>query len=91
MDGQTERAHHVIEQVLRAYVLGCSPTGWVAQLPLCERCLNAHVSRSTGQSPDELTFGQALREPLDVALGGPEAPAATEAAKKVREKLALAR
>ena len=41
--------------------------------------------------PDALTYGQELRQPLDLAGGmGPEAPAATEAAAAVREKLALA-
>ena len=76
---------------MRVYVLGCAPTDWVAKLGLCERCLNSHVSVSTGYSPDELTFGQVLPEPLDVALGGVEAPAATEAAREVRAKMALAR
>ena len=50
----------MLEQVLRGYVLGCAPTEWVAKLGLCERCLNSHVSASTGFSPDKLTFGQVV-------------------------------
>ena len=39
-----------------------------------------------------LTFGQELRQPLDLAGGmGPEAPAATSVAGVVREHLALTR
>ena len=39
-----------------------------------------------------LTFGQELRQPLDLAGGmGPEAPTATSVAGVIREHLALAR
>ena len=42
-------------------------------------CLNAHVQASTGTSPNELTFGQSLHEPLDLVEGiGPDVPAAAE-------------
>ena len=41
---------------------------------------------------DMLTFGQELRQPLDLAGGmGPEAPATKPVAGVVREHLALAR
>ena len=91
-DGQTERAHRVIEQVLRAYVLGCPPDTWHSQLVFCEMCLNAHVQASTGTSPNELTFGQSLHEPLDLVEGiGPDVPAAAEVSHQIQERLSQAR
>ena len=58
----------------------------------CEMCLNSHLSASTKSTANMLTFGQELRQPLDLAGGmGPEAPAATSVAGVVRERLALAR
>ena len=57
----------------------------------CEMCLNSHLSARTRSTADMLTFGQELRQPLDLAGGmGPEAPAATSVAGVVREHLALA-
>ena len=82
----------MIEQILCSYVLGCPPDQWVDQLIFCEMSLNSHLQSSTQQTPDALTYGQELCQPLDLAGGmGPEAPAATEAAAAVREKLALVR
>ena len=47
-------------------------------------CLNAHVQASTGTSPNELTFGQSLREPLDLVEGiGPDVPAAAEVSHQI--------
>lgn len=40
-DGQTERAHRVIEQVLRAYVVGGVQKSWVDCLGYCEFALNS--------------------------------------------------
>ena len=47
----------------------------------CKMCLNSHLSASTRSTADMLTFGQELRQPLDLAGGmGPEAPATTSVA-----------
>ena len=56
-DGESERAHRVIEQVLRLYVLGCPPEKWVDLLLFCEMSLNGHLQSSTQQTPDALTYG----------------------------------
>ena len=56
-DGESERAHRVIEQVLRSYVLGCPPDKWVDLLLFCEMSLNGHLQSSTQQTPDALTYG----------------------------------
>ena len=54
--------------------------------------MNAHLSSTTRQSANELTCGQSLHKPLDLVVGvGSEAPAATEAAKLVQQRLALAK
>ena len=46
-------------------------------------CLNAHIQASTSISPNELTFGQRIREPLDVVEGiGTYVLAATEVSQK---------
>ena len=72
-------------------MLGCPVGRWVDDLMFCEMCLNSHLSASTRSTADMLTFGQELRQPLDLAGGmGPEAPAATSVAGAVRERLALA-
>ena len=59
-DGQTKRAHRVIEYILRAYLLGCPADSWVDFIGICEFAINLAPSASTGVSPNELTFGQAV-------------------------------
>ena len=71
--------------MLHSYVLGCPPDKWVDLLLFYEMSLNGHLQSSTQQTPDALTYGYELRQPLDLAGGmGPEAPAATEVAATVR-------
>ena len=57
MDGESEWAHRVIEQVLCSYVLGCPPDKWFDLLLFCEMSLNGHLQSSTQQTPDALTYG----------------------------------
>ena len=46
--------------------------------------LNAHVQASIGTLPNELTFGQSLREPIDLVEGiGAGIPAATEVSQQI--------
>ena len=50
----------------------------------CEMCINSHASSSTTMSPNLLTFGQEVQEPLDLVTGvGAEAPAAVEVADRI--------
>ena len=91
MDGKSEQAHRMIEQVLHSYVLGCLPDKWVDLLLFCKMSLNGYLQSSTQRMPNALTYGQELHQPLDLAGGmGPEAPTATEVAATVQEKLDLA-
>ena len=55
-DGNTERAHRSLEQVLRAYVQP-SHQDWARWLPLVEFSLNNSVSASTTQTPFYATLG----------------------------------
>ena len=55
-DGQTERAHRVLEQVLRAYVLEAG-SEWPRVLGHCEFAINSSVSVGTGVSPFEMVYG----------------------------------
>ena len=55
-DGEYKRAHRVIKQVLRSYVLGCPLDKWVELLLFCEMRLNGHLQSSTQQTPDALTY-----------------------------------
>ena len=55
-DGQTERAHRVIEQVLRSFILECHAP-WVHALGAYEFALNCAPSATTGASPNALCFG----------------------------------
>ena len=82
----------MIESILRAYMLGCPVGCYVDDLVFCKMCLNSHLSASTRSTADMLTFGQELRQPLDLAGGmGPEAPTTTSVAGVVCERLGLAR
>lgn len=63
-DGQTERAHRVIEQVLRAYVLSTGAC-WHELLGYVEFALNSSVSATTGFSPFELVYGQPVKQVVD--------------------------
>ncbi|GAB4816721.1 hypothetical protein N2152v2_003767 [Parachlorella kessleri] len=78
-DGQTERAHRTLEEMLRAFV-DEEHTNWDELLPLCEFAYNSSEHRSTGQTPFRMMNGRepptpaALlskaglpREPSDVA------------------------
>jgi transposase InsO family protein len=56
-DGQSERMHRTIEQILRCYV---SPlqSDWDLYLPCAEFAMNASKSSATQHSPFEVVFGR---------------------------------
>ena len=58
----------------------------------CEMCINSHASSSTTMSPNLLTFGQEVQEPLDLVTGiGAKAPATVEVAYRVNRLMEHAR
>jgi len=55
-DGQSERSHQSIEQILRAYVTPLHDD-WSTWLPIAEYAYNTHVHASTHQTPFFATHG----------------------------------
>ena len=54
--------------------------------------INSHATSSTTMSPNLLTFGYEVQEPLDLVKGvGAEAPAALEVADKIHRLMGHAR
>ncbi len=70
-DGQTERAHRVIQEVLRSYVSE-RHTDWDKRLPAAEFALNNALSASTGESPFYLNYGYHPLTPSTVDLPTPD-------------------
>jgi hypothetical protein len=68
-DGQTERTHRTIEQVLRAYV-DPMHDDWATWLPLAEFAYNSAQHASTGLSPFEANYGFRPHTPVTVASCG---------------------
>lgn len=66
-DGQTERTHRTIEQILRAY---CHPLhdDWSTWLPLAEFAYNNSVHSSTGSSPFYANYGYHPHTPASLIL-----------------------
>ena len=56
-DGQTERVHRTIEQVLRAYIQS-DENAWEDLLPAAELAYNCTVHNSTGLTPFEVMIGE---------------------------------
>eukprot|EP00253_Pinus_taeda_P020845 PITA_20845 len=68
-DGQTERVNHVLEDMLRAYVM-LKPGQWEEYLHLVEFAYNNGYHTSTQLSPFEVLYGRKCRTPS--SWGGPE-------------------
>jgi len=70
-DGQTERVHRSLQQVLRALV-STQGANWVDMLPLAEFAINSTENASTGTAPFTVVYGtqDAVRLPVDNALRG---------------------
>ena len=64
-DGQTERTHRTIEQILRAYV-DPRHDDWAVWLPLAEFAYNSSVNASTSMSPFEANYGYQPSTPVSV-------------------------
>jgi hypothetical protein len=66
-DGQTERTHRTIEQILRAYVHPCHDD-WATWLPLAEFAYNNQYHRSTHTSPFYANYGYHPSSPTSFVL-----------------------
>ena len=69
-DGQTERQHRTIEQVLRCLLSAnrVPESEWVSFLPHVALALNNTVADATGKAPNELVLGQLVDLPTDHVL-----------------------
>ena len=63
-DGQSERFHRSVEQVLRCYV-SATQTDWDHFLPFCQFALNSTRSATTGFSPAVVVFGREPTLPME--------------------------
>ena len=66
-DGQSERMHRSIEQILHCYV-SAQQSNWDLLLPTCEFALNSTRSATTGFSPAYIVFGREPVLPLEHAV-----------------------
>jgi hypothetical protein len=66
-DGQSERMHRLLVEILRAFVRA-HQRDWVRWLPMCEFAINNAVNSSTGYSPFYLNSGFNPRSPVDLLL-----------------------
>ena len=64
-DGQTERIHRTIEQILRGFV-HAHHNDWLHALPLAEFCYNNSVHSSTKFPPFEALYGFNPLSPPDL-------------------------
>ena len=66
-DGQSERMHRSLEQVLRCFV-GPRQKDWCRFLSSAEIALNSTKAASTGYSPFYVVYGREPTLPIDTAL-----------------------
>ena len=76
-DGNTERTHRTIEQILRSYV-HTDHHGWLSSLPLAEFAYNNNVHSSTGYSPFMANYGFDPRTPASLLDPATETPKSTD-------------
>ena len=84
-DGQTERTHRTIGQILRS-VVNHRQNDWEDVLPLCEFAYNDMTHGSTQNSPFFLTYGLNPRSAEDLHLGVTEFPTNPAARNWLEEK-----
>ncbi|GLC38245.1 hypothetical protein PLESTM_000703600 [Pleodorina starrii] len=77
-DGQTERTHRTIEQILRAYVQPLQDN-WAAYLPVAEAAYNNTPHASTGTTPFFANYGFHPTTPATLNTPNPK-PAHSDAA-----------
>ena len=84
-DGQTEKTHRTIGQILRS-VVNHRQNNWEDVLPLCEFAYNDMTHGSTQSSPFFLNYGQNPRSAEDLCLGISEFPMNADARDWLQEK-----
>ena len=70
-DGQTERTHRTIEQIIRAFIYK-HHSEWLHTLPLAEFCYNNSVHSATKFSPFEPLYGFSPLTPPDLLVDSPK-------------------
>ena len=68
-DGQTERMHRTLAQVLRALLFNEQPELWADKLPYVELAVNSATNATTHKSAFELLYGNNVALPIDITLG----------------------
>lgn len=84
-DGQTERTHRTIGQILRSMV-NHRQNDWEELLPLCEFAYNDMTHGSTQNSPFFLNYGQHPRSAEDTFFRGDTLPSNHHATNWLQEK-----
>ena len=85
-DGQTERVHRTLEQVLRTYVQ-FDETAWEGLLPAIELAYNCTVHNSTGLTPFEVMIGENPLRALDLDIADEVEPTLTPPMTKIFQQL----
>ena len=84
-DGQTERTHRTIGQILRSMV-NHRQNNWEDILPLCEFAYNDMTHGSTQSSPFFLNYGQHQRSAEDISLSVERHSTSSDAFNWIAEK-----
>jgi hypothetical protein len=83
-DGQTERTHRTIEQILRAYV-DPHHDDWATWLPVAEFAYNNSLHSSISSTPFKANYGYDPDTPATIALPSNRPDASSDYATKLRE------
>ena len=68
-DGQTERMHRILAQVLNALLFNEQPELWAHKLPYVELAVNSATNATTQKSAFELPHGNNVALPIEITLG----------------------
>ena len=85
-DGNTERCHRTIEQILRAYVHDAH-NDWYKYLSIAEFSYNNNVHSSTGYSPFAANYGFDPKTPMDLTVPPTGEPADQDHSELLRKLL----
>ena len=85
-DGQTERVHRTLEQILRTYIQ-TDEAAWEGLLPAAELAYNCTVHNSTGMTPFETMIGENPLRAIDLDLNEALEPTVTPPMTKIFQQL----
>ena len=85
-DGQTERVHRTLEQILRTYIQ-TDESAWEGLLPAAELAYNCTVHNSTGMTPFETMIGENPLRAIDLDLNDTLEPTITPPMTKIFQQL----